>query len=169
MQYIWRDVGETLFHFAESEKIGKSNKKKFRRLNSLKGYRYILFVPVEKHLSSHRDGYIIVSVLMDVLISRGIVVMKWVCFRNRCPISYYVPNLTFLILPCRFCFVDQHPTNITVPSSLPTILTKSPYQEEKENKIYKKRIKKERKGISHHGSCSDSGRQTVKHLVHIHL
>ena len=38
-------------------------------------YRYFVLVPVERNVSSHRDGYIIVSVLMDVLITRGIVVM----------------------------------------------------------------------------------------------
>ena len=75
-------------------------------------YRYFVLVPVEKHLSSHRDGYIIVSVLMDVLISRGIVVMKWVCFIILGPISYYVPNIKFICLLCRFCFLDTNSTYV---------------------------------------------------------
>lgn len=135
----------------------------------MKTYRYFVLVPVEMHLSSHRDGSIIVSVLMDVLISMGIVVMECVCFRILGAISYNVPNLTFLILPCWFCFMDPNPTHIPVPSNHPAPLTNSPLQTKNENKVCKKRNEKERKRKSDRGSCSDSGSPTVNPLVHMHL
>lgn len=79
---------KALFQFQISEKTGKLDK---RSSGNCTGWKWcFVFVLTWKHLfPSHRDGYVMVSNLMEVLISRGIVVLKWVCLRILGLISYH--------------------------------------------------------------------------------